>query len=128
MNHDDHDDLWELLGKAREPAVSPYFSRHVLRTIRNGQSGTVGGAWVTWVLRHWQTPAMAACALAIAGLVLEHRPAVRGERPQPAVAAQPLAPETTGTLAALPDLGVIGHLDELMDSESNSVWLAGDAE
>ena len=35
MNHDEeHDELWQLLGKANQPQPSPFFSRNVLRAIR----------------------------------------------------------------------------------------------
>ena len=37
MNTDDKDDndkLWELLGKSRRPTVSPFFSRNILRAVR----------------------------------------------------------------------------------------------
>ena len=42
MNADDNDKLWELLGKTRQPAVSPFFARNVLRAVRQEEEdGTV---------------------------------------------------------------------------------------
>ena len=63
MNHDEeHDELWQLLGQARQPQVSPFFSRNVLRAIRKeeasapgllGQATDGGGAGVDAV---WLAP------------------------------------------------------------------------
>lgn len=39
MNNDwEHDDLWSLLGKAKPVRVSPFFSRNILREIRQTPS------------------------------------------------------------------------------------------
>ena len=34
MNHDEQDQLWKLLGKAREPKASPFFANKVMHAIR----------------------------------------------------------------------------------------------
>jgi hypothetical protein len=34
MNQDENDDLWRLMGRAKAPEVSPFFSRNVLREVR----------------------------------------------------------------------------------------------
>jgi hypothetical protein len=34
MKNEEHDDLWELLGRARPVKASPMFSRNVLRAVR----------------------------------------------------------------------------------------------
>jgi hypothetical protein len=44
MNSEEQDALWELLGKAKEPAVSPFFSRNVLRELRIVAVTSLAGA------------------------------------------------------------------------------------
>ena len=111
MNTDEHDDLWHLLGKAKVPAVSPFFSRNVLRALREevpGKTGLFG-----WLCRRWQLTAVSACALMIAGIVLIPR------AEQPDRTTMFLAKEISQSA----DYQVINHLDELLESEASSVWL-----
>jgi hypothetical protein len=111
MNTEEHDDLWELLGRAKAPAASPFFSRNVLRAIREEQQEKVG--FLLWLRLHWQMAAASACALAVAASF--------------AVNQQTRLPDPVMVLAeqvsASPDYQVISNLDELLDSERNSVWL-----
>ena len=51
MNTEEHDDLWRLLGKAKAPAVSAFFSRNVLRAIREAapeKRGVLGTSNIKW--------------------------------------------------------------------------------
>jgi hypothetical protein len=48
MKRDDDQKLWDLLGQAAEPKISPFFARNVLREIRKP------GDWAT--LRGWLNP------------------------------------------------------------------------
>jgi hypothetical protein len=113
MNHEERerDDLWELLGRARSARISPYFSRNVLRAIREEKPAKSGGI-VAWLLSRWPIMAAAACAVVFAGLAL--RP-----HPEP---VDPLA-ELAENVIASPDYAVIGNLDELLASEESSAWL-----
>src|SRR5260221_8842971 len=114
MNTEEHDDLWELLGKAKETTGSPFFSRNVLRAIREPQPEESG--LFAWLALRWKIVAISACVLAMAaGTALE-----RAGRPDPMVV---LADQ----VSASPDYQVISHLDELLDSEHNSVWLEASA-
>ncbi len=111
MKNEEHDDLWELLGRAKTPAVSPFFSRNVLRAIREEQQEKPG--FILWLRRHWKVTAVSSCALVVAASF-----AVKQETQQPdpvMVLAQ--------QVSASPDYQVISNLDELLDSEHNSVWL-----
>ena len=46
MNRDEDPQLWDLLGQSKPPAASPFFSRNVLRTIRNAsQKGSGFAGW-----------------------------------------------------------------------------------
>ena len=55
----ENDGLWNLLGKASRPDVSPFFARNVLRAIRQSAQ-----APSPWFIRRWLAPA------AFAALVL----------------------------------------------------------
>ncbi len=111
MNTDEHDDLWSLLGKAKAPLASPFFSRNVLRAIREEapeKRGVFG-----WLRARWRLAAVGACMLIAAGVALTPR----GEQPDQATML--LAQEVSQS----PDYQVISHLDELLASEESSVWL-----
>ena len=111
MNTEEHDELWSLLGKAKTPAVSPFFSRNILRAIREEapeKRGVFG-----WLRVRWQVAAVSAGVLIIAGL------AVTPRVEQPDQTAMLLAKQVSQG----PDYQVIIHLDELLASEESSVWL-----
>jgi hypothetical protein len=114
MNNEEHDDLWDLLGKARETKASPYFARNVLRTIRESQPDNLG--LFTWLRERWKFAALAAGAVAVVALVAVQQ----SERSDPLLVL-------AGQVSASPDYQVISHLDELLDSEQNSVWLEASA-
>jgi hypothetical protein len=111
MNTDEHDDLWHLLGKARGPAASPFFSRNVLRVIRTEKQDRTGA--LAWLRRHWQIPALSTCALVIAGVVLL-RPADHSDQTTVRLAEQ---------VSQSIDYQVIANLDELLASEENLAWI-----
>ena len=111
MNTDEHDDLWHLLGKAKVPEVSPFFSRNILRAIR--ETSPENGGVLGWLRRRWQVAAVGACAVLVAGFVLIPR------AEQPDTATMLLAKEVSQSS----DYQVISHLDELLASEASSVWL-----
>lgn len=111
MHHEEeHDALWQLLGKARQPQVSPFFSRNVLREVR-GLHGEPAG-WFAGLRRHWQVAALTACALALAGVATLHQ-----SRPDESLIV--LAQQ----VSASADYSVIENLDELLEADENSVWL-----
>jgi hypothetical protein len=111
MNRDEQDDLWQLLGKAREPRVSPFFSRNVLRALREEQREDPGV--ISWLRRRWRFAAVATCGLFLvtAGVFFN----------------SPQNPDQISALAKQvslsPDYDVITHLDELIETEENAVWL-----
>jgi hypothetical protein len=111
MNTEEHDDLWRLLGRAKSPTVSPFFSRNVLRAIR--EEGQERPGFLVWLRRHWRVAAISTCAVVIsAGVVLVHEE--QSSDPDVLLAQQ---------VSVSPDYQVISNLDELLDSEHNSVWL-----
>jgi len=114
MNTDEQDDLWRLLGKAKAPSVSPFFSRNVLRAIREEKQEKP--ALLTWLHWRWLTLGASVCVLlAATGVSLRH-PA---QQPQSDSAVVMLAQQVSTS----PDYQVINHLDELLASEETSIWL-----
>ncbi len=112
MKTEEQDDLWELLGQAKAPAPSPFFSRNVLRAIREEEQDKPG--FFTWLRSHWQVAAISTCAVVVAsGFALMQQPE---HAPDPVLA---LAEE----VSVSPDYQVISNLDELLDTERNSIWL-----
>jgi hypothetical protein len=112
---DEKDELWQLLGKARQPAVSPFFSRNVMRAVR-GLAQERPGVLAS-LLRYWRLAALSGCAasLAVGTMMIEQDREHRREHQEIIALAE--------RVSASPDYEVIGHLDELLDSEKNSVWL-----
>jgi hypothetical protein len=114
MNTEEHDDLWALLGKAKEIKVSPFFSRNVLRAIRESESEETGV--FTWLRARWRIVSIAAGVAAVVAVASVGRV----ERPDPLLVL-------ANQVSSSPDYQVINHLDELLDSEQNSVWLEASA-
>ena len=111
MNTEEHDDLWCLLGKAKAPVASPFFSRNVLRTIRveaQDKRGVFG-----WLRSRWQLAAISTCVLIVAGLALTPR-VEQTDQTTMLLAKQ---------ISQSHDYQVIINLDELLASEESSVWL-----
>jgi len=115
MNHDENDELWNLLGKARQPKASPFFAANVMRAVREAAEPKPG--ILAWLRSKWVLPVAAgACAAVLAFLAM--RPAAA-----PVPAADPLE-EIAVAVAATPD--TVPSLDSLLASDDNSIWLAGD--
>jgi hypothetical protein len=128
MNSDDNDKLWELLGKTRPPAVSPFFSRNVLRAIRQEgqqcQDGPLrrslfgrGRVFLSRLHRWtWQFAIAGTCAVA-ALITVAPTAFVRHHH------AAPVQAGVERQIVANPDYEVITHLDELVADEESSLWL-----
>ncbi len=114
MNNEDQDDLWQLLGRAKSPEASPFFSRNVLRAIREEEQEKPG--FFLWLRRHWQVAAISTCSVVIAASFAFVQHSTRSHQPDAVLA---LAHE----VSVSPDYQVISNLDELIDSERNSIWL-----
>lgn len=115
---EEHDDLWQLLGRAKTPQASPFFARNVLRTLREAPPERVGV--FVWLQRRWQFAALAAGGLALVTFALLPKPEAELQQPDPLLLA-------AHEVSASPDYQVISNLDELLDSERNSIWLEASA-
>jgi hypothetical protein len=108
MKRDDDQELWDLLGQAAEPKISPYFARNVLREVRKASD------WTTF--RGWLNPRRLIPVAGLAGVMI----AVFLVRLHTAVA--PLADSSSETLASVNamDYEVIADLDDLLASDDNN--------
>jgi hypothetical protein len=109
MKRDDDPELWDLLGQAAEPKISPFFARNVLREIRQS------GDWST--LRGWFNlrrliPATGIAAALIVVVFLRMHTSV-----------SPLTDPSADALATADaqDYEVIADLDDLLASDDNSL-------
>jgi hypothetical protein len=66
MKREEDEKLWDLLGRATEPAVSPFFARNVLRKLREAQGESASRRWYA----RWLVPAAGVAVVIIAGLAL----------------------------------------------------------
>ena len=111
MKREDDQQLWDLLGEASEPNLSPFFARNVVRTVRQ-HSGRFES------LRRWFAPRklvpVAGVAVAcIAALLALHRPGIqKSDAVTPDVIAQ-IDPQ---------DYDVVADLDELLVTDETNLW------
>jgi len=116
----EHDDLWQLLDKAKTPAVSPYFARNVLREIRTSSQERAGV--LAWLLGHWRPVSLGSIAVVLLALnsvqffAPQKVPLAAIDDPKPPVQITANAPTKT-------DYEVIKNLDELVAYEDHSIWL-----
>lgn len=109
MKREDDQELWDLLGKADAPALSPFFARNVVRQIRQEPD------WRESV-RCWLTPRRlipaAAVALAIVATTLSIQP------PQ---TSDDTVPETVAKLDPQ-DFEIVADLDDLIAMQEEGLW------
>ncbi len=106
MNSDEHDELWNLLGKARQSFPAPFLARNILRKIRTQQRRPTFFGQAFALLRKWRLATLGAAAVALLAVNLAPHTKKQGEAIQ---------------LAAT-DYEVIANLDELLASQENSLW------
>jgi hypothetical protein len=111
MKREDDQQLWDLLGQASEPKLSPFFARNVVRTIRQRSRPFES-------LRNWFSPRrlvpIAGLAVAIIAAVLTiHQPGIhKSSDSAPDVVAQ-IDPQ---------DYDVVADLDELLVTDESNLW------
>ena len=109
MKREEDEKLWDLLGRATEPAASPFFARNVLRKIREAQGESAPRRWYA----RWLVPAAGVAVVIIAGLALPTQIIQRNH-------SNPRTDSIALTDAAENDL--MADLDDLMGSdESNAL-------
>jgi hypothetical protein len=116
MKREDDQELWDLLGKASGPTISPFFARNVLRQVRQERG------WRDWLSDSFAprrlVPA-AAVALAITAA------AITFQQPTTTRTASEAIPEVITQLDEI-DYQVVADLDTLLAIEEDSLWSDGD--
>jgi len=125
MKPDDNDKVWELLGQARPPEVSPFFARNVLRAIRQEEAVRPRRsifARLSQSLRRraWRVSRFGLAATCAAAVLAAVSPTLFVRHHQ----VQQVEVSTIPTqIVSNPDYEVINHLDELVADEESSLWL-----
>jgi hypothetical protein len=113
MKREEDSELWDLLGKAAEPAaISPFFARDVLRRVR--QEPTWRDRLTGWFRPARLIPAAGVAVAIIAASMALHQPQRNddGVDDPPDVVAN-IDPQ---------DYDAVVDLDDLLASEDDSVW------
>ncbi len=100
-----HDPLWDLLGRTPPVTPSPFFTRKVLRAVRN-QTQPADSLWS--LLLRWRTLVLGSAVAVIALLM--------------GITLMQEAGTSNLLLTYSKDLEVIAHLDELLNSDDAIVW------
>jgi hypothetical protein len=116
MKRDEDHELWDLLGKASEPTVSPFFARNVLRQVRQERG------WRDR-LSEWLTPRRFVPAAAVAVAVIAA--AITIQQPTSTPTASELVPDAIAQLDEV-DYQVVADLDDLLAMEEDSLWTDAD--
>ena len=112
MRREDDAKLWDLLGQAKTPEVSPFFARNVLRTLRT-QPVFVRRLGEWFRLPRLIPAATVAVALIVAVFVA-----------RVPVGSEVAATNETDPIAKIDpqDYDVVADLDELVASDENALW------
>jgi hypothetical protein len=113
---DEQDDLWKLLGKARQPAASPFFARNVVREVRGLQREQPG--FLSLLRSRWKLTFAAAAVSCVLAVVAVDR-VERNLQSRQIDSLMAITEEVSNS----PDFFVINDLDDLLASEESSVWL-----
>jgi len=111
MKREDDQQLWDVLGHARGPELSPFFARNVVRAVRHSPRR---GTWFHgWLSLSRLVPAAGIAAAVVATLLAIHRPAIhRAAENAPDVIAK-IDPQ---------DYDVVADLDELLVTDESNLW------
>ena len=132
--------LWRLLGRAREPEVSPYFARRTLREVtlfeetRRGGGRVRGWGWLAGLRGALRGPRAAVWPGAVVVAVFWLSVVLTTNTPAPRRA--PVPAKGTAALATTPadlqvadvdgvapqDVEVIADLDNMISREESRVW------
>jgi hypothetical protein len=111
MDRNDDKELWDILGRAPEPTLSPFFARNVVRSVR--QEATRFNrirSWFSWR----RLAAASAVVIAVIGMAIgTHHPVSQTKTTNDPDVVAKVDPQ---------DYDVVADLDELIAWDENSVW------
>jgi hypothetical protein len=112
MKREDDEQLWDLLGRAAERKLSPFFARNVLRQVRQEpRSFQIARAWLSW--RRLLPASGLAIATLAAIIAMQHPSAPQKQSDLEPDAVAKIDPQ---------DYEVVADLDDLLASEENGLW------
>ena len=113
MRREEDEKLWDLLGEAKPPAViSPFFSRNVLREIR--QHSSWSDRLVAWLHPRRLIPATTVAATLVAA-------AIAFQKLGAPMASSENLPDSVAQLDP-DDYEVVADLDDLLAVEDDNLW------
>jgi len=112
MIRGDDQQLWDILGHAKQPEVSPYFARNVARQIR--QEPASKASWDYWFNWRRLVPAAGLAAAVTAAVLVTQHPRVQHD--DASAEFDPIAQVDPQ------DYEVVADLDVLLASEDNNLW------
>lgn len=111
MRREDDQELWDLLGETKAPAVSPFFARNVVRQVRQDTAGRLN--FLRWLRPRILAPVgVFALALTFAGVSAD-RMLRQGTGDNPPDIVASIDPQ---------DYEVVADLDNLIASEDDNTW------
>jgi hypothetical protein len=111
MEPQDDKELWDVLGRLPEPALSPFFARNVVRKIR--QEPTYFERVRNWFNVRKLVGASAVAAVFVALALVTHYPGLRTTSSSESDVVAKIDPQ---------DYDVVADLDALIAWDENSVW------
>jgi hypothetical protein len=112
MRREEDQELWDLLGHVRQPRLSAFFARDVIRRVREEPS-LFGQLRASFRLR-WLIPASAAAAAIVAAVIVMQHPMSRAR-------VSESLPEVVAKVDPQ-DYEVVADLDVLLAPDENSPW------
>jgi hypothetical protein len=111
MKREEDEKLWDLLGHAPAPKLSPFFARNVVRQVR--QEASEGRR--PWFLGRRLIPAFGAALAIIVTVIFVRNPSPRETAPEAPV-------DSLIAKIDVQDYEVVADLDNLLASDENSPW------
>jgi hypothetical protein len=110
MQREEDQQLWDLMGSASRPSVSPFFARNVLRRVREqGRWGQAFQRWLGWRRLLPASGLVAATAAIFVAYALSFHPSPAGDD------------DVVAKIDAQ-DYEVVADLDNLLASDENNLW------
>jgi len=111
MKREDDQQLWDLLGRASAPELSPFFARDVVRTVR--QRSRRFDSLRSWLSLRKLIPVTGLAVAIIAAIMAFNHPAIRKPADNPPDVIAQIDPQ---------DYDVVADLDELLVTDESNLW------
>jgi hypothetical protein len=111
MDREDDKELWDVLGRVPEHTLSPFFSRNVVRSVR--QEATRFDRMRSWFSWRRLAAASAVLIVVVGMAIATHHPVSQTKAANDSDLVAKIDPQ---------DYDVVADLDELIAWDENSVW------